>query len=285
MREITPKTRVCAIFGHPVGHSLSPALHNAAFEALGLPFVYVAHDVASQQLADAMRGVRAMGYRGLSITVPHKIAALQLVDDADEIARGIGCINTVVVEDSRMTGYNSDGRGALSALRTSSADPQGRKVVILGSGGAARALAITLTMEATPREIVIISPVADERVRLVEDTRRLGGCPVRGSELDSSALQHELATAELLLQCTPVGMHPNVDSSLVDPRHLHSRLTVFDAVYNPRETKLLRDAKAAGCTVVPGLEMFLGQAIVQFELWTGAKAPVELMRRTLEQRL
>src|SRR5512143_2873596 len=138
MRQIDTKTKVCAILGHPVAHSLSPDIHNAAFEALGLPFVYVAHDVLPGNVATALAGARVMGYRGLSVTIPHKIEALRAVDHVDETARIIGCINTVVNDEGRLLGYNSDGLGALGALRDAGNDPQGRSVVVLGSGGAAR---------------------------------------------------------------------------------------------------------------------------------------------------
>ncbi len=285
MPEITPHTQVCALFGHPVGHSLSPALHNAAFDALKLPFVYVAHDVAPAQLTAAMGGVRALGYRGLSVTIPHKVAALSLVDECDTTARSIGCINTVVIEGSKLIGYNSDGLGALGALRAAGAEPEGGKVVVLGSGGAARALAITLAVETPPADLLIASPDAGERQRLLHDVAALGTTAVRHAPLEPERLKAELADASLLLQCSPVGMHPDVQASLVDPAWLQQRTTVFDAVYNPRETRLLRDARAAGCRVVSGLEMFLGQAMVQFELWTGRTAPADVMRRTLEERL
>ena len=144
MPSIDAKTTVCALFGHPVGHSLSPQIHNAAFEALGLPYVYVAHDVQPGQVRRAFDGVRVMGYRGLSVTIPHKVEAMEGVDEVDETARGIGCINTVVREGDRLLGSNSDGLGALGALRAAGADPAGARTLILGSGGAARAIAITL---------------------------------------------------------------------------------------------------------------------------------------------
>ncbi len=151
MRAIDAKTTVCGLFGHPVGHSLSPEIHNAAFAALGLPFVYVAHDVEPGNVLKAMEGVRAMGYRGLSITIPHKVTALECVDEVDETARIIGCINTVVNENGHLIGSNSDGLGALSALRDAGADPEGSRTLVLGSGGAARAIAVTIAREALPR--------------------------------------------------------------------------------------------------------------------------------------
>ena len=283
MPRIDAKTMVCALFGHPVGHSRSPEIHNAAFESLGLPFVYVAHDVLPGQVGQALQGVRAMGYRGLSVTIPHKIEAMQGVDEVDGIARGIGCINTVVNDGGRLTGYNSDGLGALGALRDAGADPRGTRTVILGSGGAARAIAITIASEAPPAQITILGVVPDELERLVSDVLQRGNAAVAGVPLTPSSLETALADADLLLHCSPVGMHPNVDESLVPKPLLRPGLVVFDAVYNPRRTKLLQEAAAAGCRTIEGIEMFLGQAYVQFELWTGHKAPREVMRQVLER--
>jgi shikimate dehydrogenase len=285
MPRIDAKTKVCALFGHPVGHSRSPEIHNAAFEALDLPYVYVAHDVLPGLVGQALQGVRAMGYRGLSVTIPHKVEAMQGVDEVDGIAQGIGCINTVVNDAGRLTGYNSDGRGALNALRDAGAEPRGSRTVILGSGGAARAIAITIAAEAPPAQLVILGVVPDELQRLVDDVRQRGGAAVAGIALTPPALEAALAEAELLLHCSPIGRHPNEDESLVPPSLLRPELVVFDAVYNPRRTKLLREAAQAGCRTIEGIEMFLGQAYVQFELWTGRPAPREVMRRVLEEKL
>ncbi len=284
MSRIDPAFKVCALLGHPVGHSLSPALHNAAFDALGLPLVYVAHDVQPGHLPEAIAAARTLGYRGLSVTIPHKVAALDCVDEADATARAIGCINTIVNEGGRLLGTNSDGLGALRALRQAGADPQGRCVVLLGAGGASRALAMTLAFEARPAEMVLLGVVPDELERLVRDVAQRSGANVVGHLLTEPALAGALAKADLLLQCTPVGQHPKVEESLVPQGLLRPALTVFDAVYNPRRTRLLRDAAAAGCRVVEGTEMFLGQAVVQFELWTGKKPPVEVMRGVLQER-
>lgn len=285
MPRIDAKTQVCALFGHPVGHSRSPEIHNAAFEALNLPYVYVAHDVLPGRVGQALQGVRAMGYRGLSVTIPHKIEALQGVDEVHSIAQGIGCINTVVNDAGRLTGYNSDGLGALHALRDAGVEPSGTRTVILGSGGAARAIAITMATEAPPAQITILGVVPDELQRLVDDVRRRGGATVAGIALTPPALQAALAEADLLLHCSPIGMHPQEEESLVPSSWLRPELVVFDAVYNPRRTKLLREAARAGCRTVEGIEMFLGQAYVQFELWTGHQPPREVMRQVLEEKL
>jgi len=285
MPQIDARTKVCAVFGHPVGHSLSPEMHNAAFEALGLPFVYVAHEVPPGQVATALAGVRAMGYRGLSITIPHKVTALEAVDAVDDTARIIGCINTVVNDDGRLFGTNSDGLGALNALREAGADPRGRSVLVLGSGGAARAIAVTLARESPPATIRLLGIDAEERERLAADVRSKGQSSVLSGELTEETLGQATAEADILLHCSPIGMKPNSDRSLVPPHLLHRGLTVFDAVYNPRNTRLLQDAAGAGCRTIPGLEMFLGQAYVQFELWTARPAPRDVMRRVVEAKL
>jgi shikimate dehydrogenase len=278
-------TRTCAIFGHPVGHSLSPAIHNAAFAALGLNMVYVAHDVQPAQLPAAMAGIRALGYRGLSITIPHKVAALGLVDEVDDTARRIGCVNTVVNDAGVLKGHNSDGLGALGALRAAGIEPNQATVVVLGSGGASRAISVTLVAEAAPKKLTVLGIDESELQGLASVLRELRKSEIVHGRLDRSGLESGLADADLLLHTTPIGMAPKADESVVPRELLHSRLTVFDAVYTPRRTRLLRDASERGCRTIEGLEMFLGQALVQFELWTGKQAPKDVMRRVIEERL
>ncbi len=285
MQSIDAKTKVCGIFGHPVGHSLSPEIHNAAFEARHLPFVYVAHDVEPGHLLRALDGIRVMGYRGLSITIPHKVTALEGMDEVDETARIIGCINTVVNEDGRLYGSNSDGLGALAALREAGADPEGSRTLVLGSGGAARAIAVTISREAPPESLAILGVDKQELELLANDVQQKGKSHVSWSEVTPASLREELELADILLHCSPVGMHPREDQSLVPPELLGDGLVVFDAVYNPRRTKLIQDAENAGCKTVLGLEMFLGQAYIQFELWTGQQAPRGVMRQIVEERL
>ena len=285
MPRIDAKTKVCAVFGHPVGHSLSPAMHNAAFQALGLPLVYVAHDVMPGNVGKALEGIRAMGYRGLSVTIPHKVEAMHGVDEVDPTAQVIGCINTVVHDGGRLLGSNSDGRGALNALRDAGCDPEGKRVLMLGSGGAARAIAVTLACEAPPERIAILGIQMDELQQLVDDVARRGRTQVSGDRLTDTVLRDEVARADVLLHCSPTGMHPNADASLVPAEYLHAGLLVFDAVYNPRRTRLLQQAAAAGCATVEGIEMFLGQAYVQFELWTGRPAPRDVMRQVVQSSL
>ncbi|MFV1965590.1 MAG: shikimate dehydrogenase [Pirellulaceae bacterium] len=285
MPHIDAKTKVCAVIGHPVGHSLSPELHNAAFEARQLPFVYVAHDIQPGQVGQALEGMRAMGYRGVSVTIPHKVESLHCMDKVDETALGIGCINTVVNDGGFLRGYNSDGLGALGALREAGADPQDRRVLLLGSGGVARAIAVTLAVEAPPSKISILGVEMEQLAQLVTDVDKRGKSSVAGGEFSDEALKAALAETDIVLQCSPIGMHPKEDNTIVPASLLRSELIVFDVVYNPRKTKLLKEAEAAGCRVIQGMEMFLGQAYVQFQLWTGEEPPRDVMRRVVEERL
>lgn len=276
---------LCAILGHPVGHSLSPAIHNAGYEALGLGYLYVAHDVAPGDLGPAISGARALGYRGLSVTIPHKVAAMDHVGYVDPTARRIGCVNTIVNRGGELCGYNTDGLGALEALRAHDVDPSGQRVVVLGSGGAARAITVTFAAEAAPSHISLLGIDQEELRRLETSLRELETSNISVHQLDQTQLARELANASLLLQTTPIGMAPRIDASLVPPELLHTGLTVFDAVYTPRRTRLLSDAYAAGARIVPGLEMFLRQALLQFRLFTQVEPPVEVMRAVLEQNL
>jgi shikimate dehydrogenase len=285
MTRIDAQFKVCALLGFPAHHSMGPAIHNTAFEELALPFVYVAHDVTPADLPSAMAGVRALGYRGLSITMPHKVAALDLVDEVDATARAIGCINTVVNQEGRLIGYNSDGQGALDALARAGIATRGRSILVLGSGGAARAIAMTMALRGQPSELALVGVVADELARLAHDISEQTNVKPTAVMLEERALATAVGRADVVMHCTPLGMTPDIEKTLVPRELLRSEQSVFDAVYNPRRTRLLREASAVGCRVVEGMEMFLGQAMVQFELWTGKPAPAEAMRRVIEARL
>ncbi|HET8720621.1 MAG TPA: shikimate dehydrogenase, partial [Nitrospira sp.] len=236
-------------------------------------------------IEDAVKGLRALGnFRGASVTIPHKVAALPLLDEVDATARHIGAINTIVAENGRLCGTNTDATGALRALKEGSAALRD-EAVILGSGGAARAIAFALAGEAGIRLLYLLGIDDQERRALASDVMQKTGLKVVDAFLDEQALKTALADARVLIHCTPIGMSPKTGMSCVPPKLLHPALTVMDIVYNPRETQLLADAKAAGCRTISGLEMFLHQAAAQFELWTGKPAPRQAMRAVLESRL
>jgi shikimate dehydrogenase len=217
----------------------------------------------------------------LSVTIPHKVAVLRTLDEVDEIARGIGSVNTVIRRGRKLIGYNSDGRGALRALQGAGVDLQGKRILIIGSGGAARAIAFTLGKEAPLKEMVLLGIDPEECRTLCADLARSLPVPVRWKPFSRDALPEDLPTADGVVHCTPVGMHPHEGKSLLLREDLRPGQFVFDIVYTPLKTRLLEEAASAGCRVIPGVEMFLHQAVFQFELWTGRKAPVEVMRRVV----
>ncbi|MFO0774847.1 MAG: shikimate dehydrogenase [Nitrospiraceae bacterium] len=280
--EIDAHTKWCAVIGNPVEHSLSPSIHNAAFRARGLNYVYLAMRV--ERVGDAARGMRALGNAtGFSVTIPHKVALLPELDEVDTMARHIGAVNTIVVREGRLFGYNTDATGAMRALREAGAEVKGRHVLVLGTGGAARAIAFGLAHAGVSR-LTLLGIDDAERTGLAQDVRTKTGLTVSDGPLDELRLREALATSQVMIHCTPVGMSPKTGVSCVPAHLLTPALTVMDIVYNPRDTQLLLDARAAGCHTIPGLEMFLNQAVEQFELWTGQAAPADVMRRVLESK-
>jgi shikimate dehydrogenase len=281
--EINARTQFCGVIGNPVEHSLSPAIHNAAFQKLGLNFVYLAFRVDA--IGDAVKGLRALGgFRGASVTIPHKVSVVPFLDDVELTAKQIGAVNTILSVDGKLTGYNTDATGALRALYEGGAPLKNETVVMLGSGGAARAIAFALAAEAGVSCLNLLGIEEKERMALAADLRAKTTMKVVDANLDEAALRALLPQARVLIHCTPIGMTPRIGKSCVPPLLLHRGLTVMDIVYNPRATQLLKDAQTAGCRTIQGLEMFLHQAAAQFELWTNKPAPTDVMREVLEFR-
>ncbi len=277
--DITPSTKVCALIGNPVAHSLSPAIHNRAFAELGLDFVYVAFAV--EDVAGAVTGMRAFdNFRGMSVTIPHKVAIIPHLDEVAEVDRRIGSVNTVVKDGSRLKGYGSDGPGARRALLDGGVRLAGTRITILGSGGAARAIAFNLA-EAQPAALSLLGVIEPELKTLTQDLVSKTGIKATCALLDPRTLEASLADSQVLVHCTPIGMHPKMDESVVPAALLHKDLTVMDIVYNPLKTKLLAEAEARGLKTISGVEMFVNQAVIQFELWTGKTAPREVMRNVV----
>jgi shikimate dehydrogenase len=281
--RIDGKSRVCAVIGNPVEHTLSPALHNAAFSEKGLNMCYVAFRV--ENLAAAMAGVRGLNLLGLSVTIPHKVEILKHLDEVEETARRIGSVNTVLHKEGRLVGYNSDGLGAVRALKEAKIPLVGKKITILGSGGAARAIAFTLGKDFALAEMVLLGIDAQECRLLAEDLEKALPFPVRWEPMNPETLCRWIPPSDGLIHCTPLGMSPNTEQSVLDRRLLRPGQFVFDIVYNPLKTRLLREAESAGCRTIPGVEMFIHQAVFQFELWTGQEAPVDRMRQVVMEAL
>jgi len=276
--EIKPDTEVFAVAGDPVAHSFSPLIHNAAFKAAGINAVYVPLRVPKHNFAQAVRDLEPLGIRGYSVTIPHKEAALEVAAVKDPHAVEIGAANTLSrTEDGRWAATNTDYDAAMSCLmegvrkRDPNATLEGRKVLMLGAGGVARAIGLGCVRAGA---VLTIASRTKERALELAKT------------LDASAIRWEKRGAghiDVLINCTPLGMHPNVDETPISVNWLQEHMVVFDTIYNPENTLLLKEARERHCVAVSGLEMFVRQAAAQFERFTGKPAPVDVMRDTLRR--
>ncbi|MCK4449746.1 MAG: shikimate dehydrogenase [Anaerolineae bacterium] len=283
--NINGQTKLVGLIGYPVEHSLSPAMHNSAFAALDLNWCYVPLPVPPERLGEAVAGLRALGFVGANVTVPHKEAVMSYLDHVAPEAQAIGAVNTLVMREGRSIGHNTDWQGFLTALGEGGFDPQDKRAVVLGAGGAARAVVYALAQ--TVAQVTVLNRTLARAQALVQDFSPLfPSLPLRSLPLTLQTLEERAAEAHLLVNATPIGTWPEVDKSiwpedLAFPGHL----TVFDLVYNPRQTKLLRQARAVGAKVIGGLGMLVHQGAAAFELWTGEKAPVETMYEAASRTL
>jgi shikimate dehydrogenase len=283
-RSIKTSTRICAIIGNPVEHSLSPAIHNAAFAELGLDFVYVAFRV--EDVKHALAGMRALeNFRGMSVTIPHKIEAMKHVDAIEEVDRHIGSINTIINDNGKLLGLGTDGPGALKALTAAGVNLGGKNILMLGAGGAARAIAFTLANNRGAAVIEILDIDLTVLKQLTQDLSSGTAAVIKSDKMTDKSLARAMADADIVIHCTPVGMHPKEGVSIVPATLFRPGQVVFDIVYTPLETKLLADAKSKGLQIISGVDMFIHQAILQFERFTGVDAPVEVMRSVVMDHL
>ncbi len=279
MRDrVSGKTRVCGLIGDPVEHSMSPVMHNAAFRELGIDYLYVPFRVKKEELGKAIEGMRALNIRGLNVTIPHKVAVLQFLDGLDPLAEKIGAVNTIVNDGGVLRGYNTDASGFLQALLERGIEPEGENIVILGAGGASRAISFILADRGA--HLVILNRLLelDWAKELASRISQTFTKEVEALELSRGNLLKALGKADILVNATSVGMSPNTDETPVTSDLLRPGLIVFDIVYNPIKTRLLREAGAAGAETISGLDMLVWQGALAFEKWTGLRAPVELMR-------
>ena len=281
---ISAKTKLFCVIGDPIEHSMSPVMHNTVFKKMGLDCVYTAFRIKKQDLGDAIQGMKAMGIQGVNVTIPHKVSVIDHLDELSDEARIIGAVNTVKIGEKLM-GFNTDGVGALRALRKGGADPEDKNVLILGSGGAARAIAVILALQGSVSSLTILGVIEDELKKLADDIYTGTDVEVVYRLMTDDVLKEEVEKADLLIHCTPVGMHPDVEKSLVSPELFRSNLNVMDIVYNPRETKLIKDAKKAGALTVEGINMFVNQGAESLRIWLGIDAPIGLMKDVVLKEL
>lgn len=273
-------TGLCAVIGNPVAHSLSPAMHNAAFRAASLNYVYLAFEVTD--LAGCMAGMRAFrNFRGMSVTIPHKIAIMAHLDEVEPLARAVGCVNTVVNEDGRLRGAITDGLGTLRAFDRAGVSLEGKSILFVGTGGAARAVAFAMATSGAPERLHILGRTPSRVQELAGDLRQCAPMPVLSGAIAAMSAE-EAAGYDVIVHATPMGMYGHAEGqSAVPLEWLQSGQVVFDMVYRPMETRLITDAKSVGCAIIPGLEMLLYQAVLQFELWMNQEAPEAAMRDAL----
>lgn len=281
MKEnISGHTGLLAVIGSPIAHSGSPALYNYGFERLGLDYVYVAFDIKEHEVKAAIDAIRTFRIRGCNVTMPDKTEAAKYMDELSPAARIIGAVNTIVNDNGRLKGYITDGEGVVASLRDSGVRVRGKKLVVAGAGGAATAIQVQCALDGA-REIVIFNRTiarAEETARTIK--KEVPDCIVRVCDIaDTAQMTAEIQTSEILINATSVGMKPMDGESIVkDLRAFHPGLTVLDAVYEPIETRLLREAKEAGCRCIGGKAMLLWQGVTAFKLYTGLDYPLEEMK-------
>lgn len=285
-RSISGTTGVLGVIGHPVEHTSSPAMHNAALVALELDYVYTAFHVVPEQLGAAIEGMRALEIRGLNVTVPHKVGVMEYLDDISTEAQVIGAVNTIVNRNGRLYGYNTDAYGVMESLKQ-----QGglvklpAKVGLLGAGGAARAILYALLQCVEVEEILLYNRTVEKAEALAADLDKMGK-RVRVNLLDVSAMD-ALAETGLIINSTSVGMYPQVEASPLEASCsvLHRDMLVLDIVYNPPLTQLMQETLAVGGHALNGLGMLAYQAARAFEIWTGKTPPVEAMMLAAQDRM
>jgi 3-dehydroquinate dehydratase/shikimate dehydrogenase len=278
--QINADTEVYGVVADPIGHSLSPLIHNAAFAQLGLNKVYVPFRVPREDLGQFIDDAPALGIRGLSVTIPHKEEVLKKLTSIDDAVRGIGAANTVILNGPARNGYNTDYHSAMTSLEEAmeiapgTEKPlAGKTAMVMGCGGAGAAVTYGLLCRGAH---VLLSDIAGRKAEAMAE--RFGCVAIDWAD------RHK-ANLDILMNCTPVGMHPNVDETPYEKHHLRPSMVVFDAVYNPENTLLIKDARSRNCDVVTGVEMFVRQACMQFKLFTGQDGPAEVMRDVIRRTI
>ena len=280
---ITGKTKVLAVIGNPIAHSLSPVFQNVGIKAAGLDYVYTALPVNNDDLAAAIAGMKAMGFCGMNVTIPHKERVMDYLDAIDEDAKVLGAVNTIVNRDGVLTGYNTDVKGFINGMKQQGFSPMGKQAVLLGAGGAARAIIWGLIQEKVAgltigvRNVAKVQPLVDYFAKYM---------PITLLDWQTGEFEQALSQAELLINATPLGMYPKVDAAPpVNWTKVKKGIFVYDIIYTPAETLFLQQAKENGCQVLNGEAMLVGQGAESFRLWTGVEPDTKVMTEALRQAL
>ena len=277
-------TKIVRLIGYPVEHSKSPLMHNAAFQSLGLDFVYVLLSVKAPDLKEAVTGLRASNVAGANVTIPYKEEVIKYLDEITPEAMFIGAVNTIHNREGKLIGYNTDGQGFITSLLTDGKIKlEGQRVFLIGAGGAGKAVAVKLAERGVER-LVITDKIGERTESLVSRLQEnIPDCPVYAVAMASKEFAEAISESTLLINATPVGMNEG-DPCVIDPDYLHKDLLIYDVVYN-RETPLVGEAKKRGIKALGGIGMLIHQGAASFEIWTGQKAPVEVMKNKILEEL
>lgn len=282
--KVDAKTEIYGLIGYPVKHTYSPPMHNAAFNGLGINAVYLPFEVKPENLKDMLSYAKAVGVRGLNVTIPHKENVLRFLDEIDTEASLIKAVNTIVNKNGAFIGYNTDGKGFVSSLKEDfGMTPKGKNFFILGAGGASRAISFSLALSGAAR-IVLVDAIREKAIKLARSLARNTSCEAIALKREGRTMKEMILNSHVLVNATPCGMKPR-DPRVIDPALLHEGLYVTDVIYNPGMTRLLKDAKKRGARVSNGSGMLLHQGVIAFKLWTGKKAPAKAMRKALDRLL
>jgi shikimate dehydrogenase len=274
---------ICGIIGDPIGHTMSPVMHNTAFHVLGLNYRYHSFTVKKEELGDAIAQMRARNICGLNVTLPHKVSVLPYLDELDPLARALGAVNTIVNDHGVLKGYNTDAPAFLEVLSAKGVAPEGKNIVILGAGGTGRTLAFILAKRGA--HITILNRTAAAARALAEQVKKTFQTEVAGGSLEESALALALLSADVVVNATSVGMSPHTENTPVPQRLLRPGLVIFDVVYNPIRTRLLQEAADKGAVPISGLDMLVWQGALAFVKWTGRTAPLDIMKKAVVKAL
>ncbi len=267
IKSFSGHTKTFCLIGHPVEHSMSPTMWNPALHELGLDYVYVAFDVHPDNLKKAVDAFRALDIKGINVTIPHKENIIKYLDEIDPIAEKMGAINTIKNENGYLKARNTDAGGAKKSLVDAGFAISGSNILIIGSGGVARALCYTLSEEA--EKIVLIDIIEEKAVNLAKEVKERMNSNIIGKMSNEAIIKEEIKNTDILVNATSLGMYPKLDVTPVSKDLLHSDLFVFDVIYNPLETLLMKEANEIGCKTLSGLDMLVNQGVLAFEWWTG----------------
>ncbi|MHA2185937.1 MAG: shikimate dehydrogenase [Promethearchaeota archaeon] len=282
-RRLTSKTKIFCVIGYPIEHSMSPIMWNPALKELNLDFIYVAFSVHPKNLEKAIEGMKVMGIKGMNVTLPYKQEIMKYIDEIDPIAQKIGAVNTIKNDEGILKAKNTDAGGAKKSLLENGCEVEGKNVLILGSGGVARSITYILAEDAN--KIVVTDLIEEKALLIANEIKELMGVNIEGKISSEKNIEIAIKNSDILINATPVGMSPNVDATPVSMDLLHPDLFVFDVVYNPLTTRLMREAARVGCKTLGGLDMLINQGVLAFEWWTNKKPNKELMKKKIIEYL